>query len=275
VTYFSGAANASDEIRSKEARFFSRSGNYALRAFTEAASRWRRIAATSANSSTPTMSIGPLRRARRDESRGQWQPAQRRRLVRLLDGAEGSSGSGNGHFDAITRNVWRYFTDYCLHWLDQTGCVAGTSAADQVWKGIDGCARTWAGAAAAGLGVHRQRHALTEMDVRLHGRSLDGGAVTYRRRGTSTFLNENILFDMKALNVGSNSMTSGFRNLLEQRRTDYGQALVLLNTTSHDEQNYNDPWQALLRYAVCATIDGAPMIFTGRNRDSRISTATI
>jgi hypothetical protein len=40
--------------------------------------------------------------------------------------------------------------------------------------------------------------------------------------------------------------------------------VVLLNTTSHDEDNYNDPWQALLRYAACSTVDGVPMIFPGQ-----------
>jgi hypothetical protein len=38
----------------------------------------------------------------------------------------------------------------------------------------------------------------------------------------------------------------------------------LLNTTSHDEENYDDPFQALVRYSVGATIDGAPMIFYGQ-----------
>ena len=39
---------------------------------------------------------------------------------------------------------------------------------------------------------------------------------------------------------------------------------MLLNNTSHDEQNYADPFQALIRYSVCSTIDGAPMIFYGQ-----------
>jgi hypothetical protein len=37
-----------------------------------------------------------------------------------------------------------------------------------------------------------------------------------------------------------------------------------LNTTSHDEENYEDPWQALVRYAVASTQDGIPMIFPGQ-----------
>ncbi|MFM8365624.1 MAG: hypothetical protein ACKOAS_10800, partial [Verrucomicrobiota bacterium] len=47
-------------------------------------------------------------------------------------------------------------------------------------------------------------------------------------------------------------------------RAQFGPALVLLNSTSHDEENYDDPWQALVRYAVVATTDGIPMIFPGQ-----------
>ena len=51
---------------------------------------------------------------------------------------------------------------------------------------------------------------------------------------------------------------------LTRAATAYGQALVLLNSTSHDEANYADPFQALIRYGVSNTIDGAPMIFYGQ-----------
>ena len=56
---------------------------------------------------------------------------------------------------------------------------------------------------------------------------------------------------------------SDYRNAFDSRRNSYGQGLVLLNNVSHDEQSYSDPYQALIRYAVCGTIDGAPMIFYG------------
>src|SRR5581483_937543 len=41
-------------------------------------------------------------------------------------------------------------------------------------------------------------------------------------------------------------------------------SLVLLNNTSHDEEQYSDPWNALTRYAVCSTVDGVPLIFPGQ-----------
>ncbi len=88
--------------------------------------------------------------------------------------------------------------------------------------------------------------------------SLDGGAVTYRSNRHFDVLNESLLFDLQ------NAATANdYRNAFDARRTAYGQGLVLLNNTSHDEQTYADPYQALIRYLACATIDGAPMTFYG------------
>lgn len=81
--------------------------------------------------------------------------------------------------------------------------------------------------------------------------------MTYRSNRHFDILNENILFGMK----GSSSVPQ-MRNLYESRRSAYGNGLALLNTVSHDEDNYADPWEALLRYGVHRTMDGAPMLFS-------------
>ena len=180
-------------------------------------------------------------------------------------GSEGSSGHGNGHFDAITQNVWRYFADYCLYWLDQTGCGAGTSTANQVWKGLDGLRADFA----QGIPPQAWEYIVNKTRSRkwsfvFMAESLDGGEVTRRSSRHFDVLNENILFGMKGLSVGSNNMVSQFRTLFENRRTDYGQSMVLMNTTSHDEDNYSDPWEPVIRYAVCGSLDGVPMIFSGQ-----------
>ena len=39
---------------------------------------------------------------------------------------------------------------------------------------------------------------------------------------------------------------------------------MLLNTSSHDEDHYQDPFHALIRFAANSTIDGVPMIFPGQ-----------
>jgi hypothetical protein len=98
--------------------------------------------------------------------------------------------------------------------------------------------------------------------------SLDGGAVTYRSNRHFDILNENIVYPWGG-NAGNGSVrsaitTTAHRTIFEDRRNSYGQGLVLLNNTSHDEEGYHDPWQAFIRYAVGSTMDGAPMIMYGQ-----------
>ncbi len=266
VQYFSSGASPTDEIRNREARFFSRSGNYAMRAsgagniavapdrgdfgkfFDTLDVYYGRYASLVAQN--------PQDNGNRNHE-GDW--------FDYSIGDENSFGDGNGHFDGITQKTWRYFADYCLFWLTQTGCTAGTSPADQVWKGIDGLRADF------GQGIPPQAWEYMINVARSRkwafvfmAESLDGGAVTYRSARHFDVLNENILFAMKGLSPAGNTMTSDFRGLFESRRAAYGQGLVLLNTVSHDEDHYLDPWQALVRFAACSAIDGVPMIFPGQ-----------
>jgi hypothetical protein len=89
--------------------------------------------------------------------------------------------------------------------------------------------------------------------------SLDGGAVTYRSNRHFDILNENIVFPL-----ASATSAADYRNIFESRRDAYGQGLVLINNVSHDEKNYSDPWEALIRFSVAGSIDGVPMIFPGQ-----------
>ena len=89
--------------------------------------------------------------------------------------------------------------------------------------------------------------------------SLDGGAVTYRSNRHFDVLNENAVFDFQ-----SAATASDYRNLFDDRRNSYGQSVVLWNSTSHDEESYADPFEALIRYMAGGTIDGTPMIFYGQ-----------
>jgi hypothetical protein len=89
--------------------------------------------------------------------------------------------------------------------------------------------------------------------------SLDGEQVTYRSSRHFAVLNENIVFPLQAATT-----TSAYRSIMEGRRNSYGQSLVLLNNTSHDELPYSDPWQALIRYITVSTTDGAPMLMYGQ-----------
>jgi hypothetical protein len=89
--------------------------------------------------------------------------------------------------------------------------------------------------------------------------SLDGGPISYRSSRHFDILNDNLIYDLHHAMTADN-----FRQVFEGRRAAYGGAPVLLNTTSQDEDNYHDPYEALLRFAVNSTMDGVPMIFPGQ-----------
>lgn len=170
-----------------------------------------------------------------------------------LSGASGSTG-------AVTRTVWKYFARYVPYWLEKTGLPAGSSLSDQSYKGIDGLRADF------GQGMPPQFWEYTINVARSYKwsfvfmtESLDGGAVTYRSNRHFELLNENIVFPFQ-----SATTTTNYRDIFEGRRGSYGQGLVLLNNTSHDEAGYADPWQAFIRYAVGGMIDGAPMIMYGQ-----------
>ncbi len=179
-----------------------------------------------------------------------------------LKGAAGSNG-------AVTRAVWKYFARYVPYWLEKTGLPAGSTKADQAFKGIDGLRADF------GQGMPPQFWEYVINVARSHKwsfvfmtESLDGGAVTYRSNRHFDILNENIVFPWGG-NAGNGTVrsaitTTAHRTIFEDRRSSYGQGLVLLNNTSHDEEGYHDPWQAFIRYAVGSTMDGAPMIMYGQ-----------
>ena len=269
VYYFAPTNNPdnwqpTDQISSREPRFYSRSGEYDQRASISAPvaqapdrydfGKWSdvcdiyfgRYAALVPNSS----STGNYN----DES--DW--------FDISIGSESGTGSGNGHFDQVTQNVWRYFSDCVLYWLDKTGCPNGTPP-NQTYKGIDGLRADFG----QGLPPQCWEYIINKVRTRkwdfvFMTESLDGGAVTYRSNRHFDILNENLVFDIQT-NLPSRPFvsTSDYRTAFESRRTAYGQGLVLLNHVSHDEESYSDPYQALIRHAVCSTIDGAPMVFYG------------
>ena len=167
---------------------------------------------------------------------------------------------GPGTAGAVTRAVWQYFASYVPHWLEKSGLPAGSSPQEQAFTGVDGLRADF------GQGMPPQFWEYCINVARSHkwsfvfmSESLDGGAVTYRSNRHFDILNENIVFPWQ---VAAN--TTAHRAIFEDRRNAYGQGLVLLNNTSHDEAGYADPWQAFIRYAVGGAIDGAPMIMYGQ-----------
>ncbi len=252
VQLFATNATPTNEIRNVEARFFSRDGNYALRA----------------------TSSGDIAPAPDRFDFGKWLDVKDvffGRYAALVPTAGESSRYQNeedwfdytkdspGFFDQITQNVWKYFGAYVPYWLEKTGYPAGTNPTN-IHLGIDGLRCDF------GQGLPPQaweyiinRARSVKWNFVFMAETLDGGAPPYRSNRHFDILNENILFAMKGA-----GQTTDFRSIFEDRRNAFGQGLVLLNTVSHDEDNYADPWQAYIRYALCSSIDGAPMIFPGQ-----------
>jgi hypothetical protein len=174
-------------------------------------------------------------------------------------GSESGTGTGNGHFDPVTQNVWRYFSDCLLYWLDQTGCPSNTPPNLTASLGIGGLRADFG----QGLAPQCWEYIINKVRCRkwdfvFMTESLDGGNVTYRSNRHFDVLNENLIFDLQ-----NAATASDYRNAFDARRTAYGQSVILLNNVSHDEQSYADPFEALIRYTACSAIDGAPMVFYG------------
>ncbi len=232
-----GGSSAASEIRNVEARFFSRTGAYDMRAsgagniaiapdriaefaFSDTFDVYFGRYAALVSGSTG----GP-------QSTGDWFDS--------TVGSESSGGGGNGHFDAVTQKVWRYFAAYVDFWLTQTGYPANAAGASlNSTAGIDGLRADFG----QGLPPQTWEYIINKTRSRkwnfvFMAESLDGGAVTYRSSRHFDILNENIVFPLHEATT-----TSAFRTIYEDRRSAYGQAGVLLNTSSHDEDHYNDPW---------------------------------
>ena len=253
-----------DEIRNRDARFFSSEGNYGNRA-----------------SSAANIAAGPDR-----FDFGKWQDVKDvffgryDSLVEYDSEPERSSyTSENDWFDItdtdwtsndftrdstqwnMTRLVWDYFAEYAIHWLNQTGYTAGTAKTEaNRHLGIDGLRcdfgqglppRAWEYM----INVARQR----KWNFVMMSESLDGGAVTYRSNRHFDILNENITFPLN-----SAGDKAAYQSIFDDRRNAYGQGLVLMNNTSHDEATPSDPWGAVIRTAAVGMMDGASMIFPGQ-----------
>ena len=169
----------------------------------------------------------------------------------------------------VTIGVWRYFGEVLPYWIAQSGHRGFNSTPSDGngavrtaldMSGIDGLRKDF------GQGLPPQ--AMEYIINRTHAvkwnfvfmtESLDGEQVTYRSSRHFAVLNENIVFPWVDATT-----TTQHRTIFENRRNAYGQSLVLLNNTSHDEKPFADPWEAVIRYAVGSTIDGAPMIMYGQ-----------
>jgi hypothetical protein len=171
--------------------------------------------------------------------------------------------TNTGSFDHITQNVWKYYADCLLYWLNQTGCTNGTPA-NQTSIGIDGIRADYAG------GVPPQMWEYIINTVRCQkwdfvflAESLSWpppSAPTYRSGRDFDILCDSVYSAFQTATSATN-----YQAIFNSERSAYGQCLNLWNAASHDAGfYYEDPYQALIRFMVGGTIDGMPHIFYGQ-----------
>ncbi len=268
------AWSATDQIRNKDARFFSRTGNYGLRAFDAGSiaagpdrfdfGKWNDVKDVFFGRYDALVETNTPPENTSHTAEGDWFDTSQ------FEWTNGDFNEGGQAWN-VTRRVWQYFAHYPVHWLEKTRpagqnrnstAADGDAAARYTWdaRGFDGLRCDF------GQGLPPQCWEYIINTARskkwsfvMMTESLDGGNVTYRSARQFDILNESISFPLK-----SAANKQDYRNIYEERRTAYGQALVLANTTSHDEEVMSDPWQSMARYLACTTLDGVPLVFPGQ-----------
>lgn len=181
------------------------------------------------------------------------------------------NGSSGGSFDSFTCATWRYFGQYAPYWLGKSRPSGqnrnslssdGDATVRNAWdaRGIDGLRCDF------GQGLPPQAWEYIINVARSYkwsfvfmAETLDDGAPATRSNRQFDILNETSFRDLRSATTAQN-----YRNLFSSKRNAFGGGLVLLNTVSHDEDNFDNPWDAVIRHAVSSSQDGVPMIFPGQ-----------
>ncbi|HUA67833.1 MAG TPA: hypothetical protein VMA13_04730, partial [Candidatus Saccharimonadales bacterium] len=171
--------------------------------------------------------------------------------------------TNTGDFDNITQNVWRYFADCLLYWLNQTGCTNGTPS-NQTSVGIDGIRADFAD----GLPPQCWEYIINRVrcqkwDFVFLAESLSWpppNATTYRAGRDFDVLCDSVYSAFQMATTAT-----GYQNIFNSEQNSYGGSLMLWNAASHDAGfYYTDPYQALVRFMVGGTIEGMPHILYGQ-----------
>ena len=171
--------------------------------------------------------------------------------------------TGTGNFDQITQNVWKYYADCLLYWLNQTGCTNGTPAS-QTSVGIDGIRADFAD----GLPPQCWEYIINKVRSQKWDFVFLAESLSWPPPSTTTYRSGrdfDILCDSVYSAFQTATTAAAYQNIFNSERNSYGPCLMLWNSTSHDAGGYyTDPYQALIRFMVGGTIDGMPHIFYGQ-----------
>ncbi|OGV41364.1 MAG: hypothetical protein A2X46_16165 [Lentisphaerae bacterium GWF2_57_35] len=194
--------------------------------------------------------------------------------------------------NGYTREVWEFFAQYPLYWLEKTGHPVGTPQG-QSYKGIDGLRCDFA----QGLPSLFWEYAINKTrsmkwDFLFMAESLDGfrdvggtkrHGVGYRSSRHFDILNENMVFYWRDkffdyLGYEGNNpqpKTAPTWQAFDDRRNAFDVSPILLNLTSHDEIYPSDnQWRLIYAYAILASMDGVPMMIYGQEAGAQNDAAT-
>ena len=169
-----------------------------------------------------------------------------------------------------TKLLWKYMAGYPEFWIKKTGHGGanqpGVTDGNGVLLddyGIDGLRCDYAQGLPSQFWeylINRTRS--MKWNFLFMAESLDGGLVGKRSNRHFDILNENMVFRFTQEKV---SEPAPLQAALEERRTLYGNGIILLNLSSHDEPlPFGDPWATASRYAMVSAVDGVPMILYGQ-----------
>ena len=171
--------------------------------------------------------------------------------------------AGTGYFDGITQNVWRYFADCVLYWLNQTGCTKGTPVS-QTSVGIDGLRADFAD----GLPPQCWEYIINKVRSQKWDFVFLAESLSWPPPSPTTYRSGrdfDIMYDSVYNAFQTAGSATSYQSIFNLERSSYGACPMMWNAASHDAGfYYTDPYQALIRFMVGGTIDGLPHIFYGQ-----------
>jgi len=196
-----------------------------------------------------------------------------------------------------TKELWNYFANYSLYWLDKSGLSTNSPLpVQQQTNGIAGLRCDFAQGLPNEFWEYKINKTRTvKWDFLFMAESLDGNrtvdgnprhGVGYRSSRHFDILNESMVFtwrddffDYRTFPTQTNSTPNRSTGFLwqefDKRKNAFELSPILLNLTSHDEIfPTDDQWSLAYAHAITSVMDGVPMVFYGQEMGAQNHAAT-
>ncbi|HOW97713.1 MAG TPA: alpha-amylase family glycosyl hydrolase [Kiritimatiellia bacterium] len=153
---------------------------------------------------------------------------------------------------ADVKKMVEYYSYFIRYWHEKTGGKIGGFRCDfaqglprQAWQYL----------------INRAKSLKPELYF--VSESLDGGNIAYRAwKGGFDALNENELW---AIVEDGDIQSTDLRNVIDQRKTQFGLALILRGTMNHDQGPWiGRKWDGVAMHSVFCSVDGTPQLYEGQ-----------